>query len=575
MAGFPGRPGRRRPGASPPRLRHRLLRGAGLGVVAAVALAAPADAHAQLESTQPNQSSVLAVAPTRVVLHFGEPVEIDFGSIRVIGPDGRRVDEGGTTHPGGDDHAVAIGLPAHLGAGTYVVAWRVISADSHPVHGAFVFSVGTAAGAGKAGAVARALESATGSTPVGVTFFFVRLAGFVGLVLIVGVGAMVIVIRPSAANRRAVSALMWWSWTAIVVSTVAGVAVQGVYAAGLPLGDALRPSLFDEVLHTRFGEVALARLVLCAGIVPVIPAVVRVLGRRPRPALWTLLGAVLSLGLLSTPGLAGHASTGGSAIVGLALDVVHLAAASVWLGGLALLLTLALSGRRQDSDPDPVWAAARHFSGYAFGAVVAVVATGVAQSVREVGSIYALTHTTYGRTLLGKVGAVALLVVGGAVSRRAVHRAGAARPAPGAHRLRRSVAAELAVGLVVLGVTALLVNAAPAKQAASQPFSDSFEVLGVQVNAIVDPARVGPGNQFHFYVLGRLGQPVAIPELDASISLPAQRVGPLALPVVVSGPGHYRASDVDIPLAGSWTLKITVRTTPIDEQAVVATFPVH
>ncbi|MBF6558401.1 MAG: copper resistance protein CopC [Acidimicrobiales bacterium] len=81
---------------------------------------------------------------------FGEPVEIDFGSLRVIGPGGRRVDSGGTHHPDGDSHAVAISLPSDLPRGTYVVAWRVISADSHPVHGAFVFSVGTASGAAKA-----------------------------------------------------------------------------------------------------------------------------------------------------------------------------------------------------------------------------------------------------------------------------------------------------------------------------------------------------------------------------------------------------------------------------------------
>ena len=161
------------------------------------------------------------------------------------------------------------------------------------------------------------------------------------------------------------------------------------------------------------------------------------------------------------------------------------------------------------------------------------------------------------------------------MSRHVVRRAHDSKPAPEVRRLRRSVGAELALGLVVLGVTALLVNAAPAKQAAEQPFSDTFEVLGLQVNAIVDPARVGSGNQFHFYVLGRLGQPVAVPELDATISLPAQRIGPVVLPVMVSGPGHYRADDVDIPLAGTWTLKMTVRTTAIDEQSVSATFPVH
>jgi copper transport protein len=139
--------------------RARWLSGAAVVVIAIVG---PASAHAQLESTQPDPSSVLVTSPSQVILHFGEPVEIDFGSLRVIGPDGNRVDLGGTHHPPGDTHAVAISLPAHLPNGTYVVAWRVISADSHPVHGAFVFSVGTASGSGKASSSVKSLNNGVG-----------------------------------------------------------------------------------------------------------------------------------------------------------------------------------------------------------------------------------------------------------------------------------------------------------------------------------------------------------------------------------------------------------------------------
>ena len=148
------------------RLRRLLLGSVGV-VLLLVGMAVPASAHAQLESTSPAQSSVSSVPPTQVVLHFGEPVEIDFGSLRVLGPNGQRVDNGGTHHPAGDSHAVAIPLPANLPRGTYVVAWRVISADSHPVHGAFVFSVGTASGASKPNAVANALANQSGSAVVG------------------------------------------------------------------------------------------------------------------------------------------------------------------------------------------------------------------------------------------------------------------------------------------------------------------------------------------------------------------------------------------------------------------------
>jgi copper transport protein len=296
--------------------------------------------------------------------------------------------------------------------------------------------------------------------------------------------------------------------------------------------------------------------------------------------------------------LSGHASTAGNVALGLALDVLHLGAVAVWLGGLAVLAALLVPGIAPDDRPEDVRRVAATFSAYAFFSVVVVVATGVVQSLRQVGSVYALFHTVYGRTLLVKIGLVAVLMALAVVSRwlalgtwalpRPVRRSrGAGRVASegetpvsddrgGAIQgLRRSVVAELAIALAVLAVTALLVNAVPARQAAAQPFSRSFSTLGVQVNAIVAPARVGPGNQFHVYVLGRLGQPVAIPELDATISLPARGIGPLPIPLVVATLGHLRALDVTIPLAGDWTLTLTVRTTAIDEQVVTATLPVH
>jgi copper transport protein len=66
-----------------------------------------------------------------------------------------------------------------------------------------------------------------------------------------------------------------------------------------------------------------------------------------------------------------------------------------------------------------------------------------------------------------------------------------------------------------------------------------------------------------------------VPELDAAISLRSDGIGPLAIPLRVGGPGHYLATGVTIPIAGNWVLKVTVRTTALDEQAVFATLPVH
>ncbi len=613
----------------------RLLAGAAILLLVLVGTEGTASAHAQLESTSPNQSSVLLASPHEVVLHFGEPVEIDFGSLRVIGPGGQRVDSGGTHHPDGDSHAVAISLPSDLPRGTYVVAWRVISADSHPVHGAFVFSVGTASGAAKANALATSLTNQSGSGVVGTIYWLVRVAAFVGLLFLVGLGVLVPLLWREGGRSRRIGRLLWLSWSVLLGATLAGIAIQGVYAAALPLTDIYRPSLVNAVLHTRFGEIELLRVALLAAMIPVILGIQERLGRGSRRWAWvTPSVGVLSIGLLLTPGLAGHASTGSSPGLGLALDFFHLAAAALWLGGLALLATFVVPKTPGDTPPRDPMRLTLKVSSVAFSAVAVVVATGVYQSIRQVGSLYALFHTVYGRTLLVKIGLVGVLIAFGGLSRRIVHRtsghrfravfpplgpqgvdarpstdtrpategraemgavsatvsdpahrsstavadrvdSGVEPPAFPLQRLRRSVLAEVAIALAVLAVTALLVNAVPANQAAGQPFSYSVTTLGVQVNTIVAPSRAGVGNQVHIYVLTSAGTPTAIPELDASISLPSQSIGPLAIPLAIGGLGHYYATNFDIPIAGTWILKLTIRTDAIDEQVVTTDLPVH
>ena len=541
-----------------------------------LATAPPAWAHAELESTSPSPSSVLLETPRQVVLRFDEAVTIDFGSMSVLALDGRRVDEGGARHPGGEGSVVATSLAGPLPKGTYVVAWRVVSDDGHPVHGAYVFSVGSAAGIGRAERVATSLAAEGGSTAVGAVYGVLRAVVFAALLLLVGAGAALL-LAPWLLALRRVRRLLWTAWATLGVATVLGIGVQGAYAAALPLSHAASPSSVRAVLHTRFGEVQLLRLVLLAGVAVVL----RGLGR-PGPAgrRWRLaVGIPLALGLLLTPGLAGHASTLGNGVVGETIDVVHLAAASLWVGGLALLGVLVLHGQTRRERAGETAALARRFSVVAASSVVVLVTSGTLQSLRRVGSTYALFHTSYGRILLVKIGLLAGLVAVAAITRRRVVggwissgrrlRAvdGRATPPPVA------LAGELALLAAIVVATSLLVNTVPARQAAAQPFTASFDVLGLQLNAVVAPAQVGPQNQFHFYVLGSLGQPVAVRELDASIALPGR--APRALTLVVAGPGHYQANTVDLPVAGSWSLTVTMATSPGTERRLHAVIPVH
>ena len=573
-------------------------------LVLLVATAGPASAHARLVTTDPPVSSVLLVSPAEVVLHFDDVVAVDGGSLRVFGPDGARVDDGDVHHPGGDSRAVAVGLPRNLGSGSYVVAWRVISADGHPVHGAYVFSIGSDRGAVRAAVVAGALATESGSPGVGALAGILRWAAFTGLLILVGLAVVVASVWPCGACTPRVRRILWVAWCVVVAASLSGIAVEGVYAALLPLGDVFRASLVGEVLRTRFGRAEVARLALLVAFVPVL------VGLRDRPGRARLgrrrlLPSVLplGLGLLVATGLAGHAATGGAPLLGLTLDLVHLSAASVWVGGLVLLAVVLVGPTGTGPRPDHPGAVIRTLSTWLLAAAVAVVASGTGQALRQVGSRYALLHTPYGRTLLVKLALVLGLLCLGALSRRLVHgswglrrnhRAGpppsAARAVDGAdggtldrcpaggpvrRRLGRSVVVEIALVIAVLGVTALLVNDVPARQAVGLPFTVSVTTAGVQVNAIVDPARAGIGNEVHVYVLSGLGTPEAVLGLDAVLRLPTGHVGTVRVPLHLSGPGHYYATDVVLPVAGTWALRFTLRTASGRTGSATVVLPVH
>ena len=594
---------------SPPAFRPRLLVAAALVVGAVLLAAAPVSAHAVLTSTEPLGGSTLATSPDRVVLRFTEAVQIPLGSIRVFAsPSGKRIETGPAGRAEGQSNAVAVTLP-ELDRGNFIVTWRVTSADSHPIHGAFTFTVGSAPRSAEDAALAeKLLASGGGSTTVGAVYAVVRFAAYGALVLLVGGFAFVGLIWPAGAALPRARRLLWGSWAVAFVVTAVGIPVQGVYSAALPLSKVFSSTVLSGALDERFGRVWALRLVLLGLMAVVLMA----MGRRassaggagrpaavPRPVL--VAGGVLALALLVTPGLAGHAATSDLVPLALTSDAIHLVAVSLWLGGLTLLVAAVLPRRRADE----LSAVVPRFSRIAFGAVIIILVTGTFQGWREVRSTTALTDTTYGRLLIVKVLLFAVLVGLGGLSRRFVqarYRLPAARLSfgPGAATLggsrrpyrgdtprppggdpdseavaglRRTIGAETAIAVVVLAVTALLVNAQPARSALAQPFSATMRGETLLVDVTVDPAKAGPAD-LHLYTLSPTGGVQEVEDLTASLTLPSDEVGPLAVPVQRAGPGHFSAYEFTIPLRGQWKLEVKALLSDIDEATVSTTVPV-
>ena len=533
----------------------------------AFALVAPpsAFAHASLVGTTPTQGAVLDRSPTEVVLRFDEPVSTVAGSVRVFDGDVQRVDSGDVTKPSSME--VAVGLPDGLADGTYTVAWRVLSADSHPIRGAFVFSVGKPTG-DATGVVDEVLDAEAGSEAVDLSLAVVRFIGLALILLCVGGAAVLAFV---AETRDARPRLLWIVLAAaaavLALDSLAWIALTGVKAAGFGLDAVFRWSLARDVIETGFGQVWLGRTLLALAL-----AALAILGARGRSD--RLLGPVVfaASAIAVTLPLSGHARVEGSLAV--LSDAIHVVAAGVWVGGLAFLaLLLVEAGGDRWSLAEKV---VPRFSTLAVVSVIALVAAGLTSGFLEVRSWQALWHTTYGQLLLVKAALLLPLIALGAFNNRISVpglRSGAATPQTRRHFVR-TMALELALMTVIVGVTAALVAEPPAKaQGASGLVSRDGRIGPYDYTVTVDPARTGT-NEVHVYLLDSTGQPASVDEIALSASLPAADVGPLELKASPAGPGHVLAR-AQLPLAGDWQLQLAVRKGEFDQWSATTDLPIR
>lgn len=425
-----------------PRLRGVLALMALLLAVAGTLFggAAPASAHAALLGSDPAQGSVVDKAPTQITLNFSEKVALSDGSFKVLDPKGQRVDTGKPAELTGTMYGVKVrpGLPR----GTYTVTYQVVSADSHPVSGAFTFSVGA-----PSATTVSASGQTVGGGVVGGLYGFARYVSYAGFIVLIGGAAFVLACWQRGAGVRAVQRLVVSGWVALTSATLALLLLRGSYTGSGKVADVFDLSLVGQVLQTKAGAALVSRLLLLAAAALFIAVLFGAFARRDTDGEETageangsggrkgasggdaldaeraatkqdltfglaVGGFVVAAGLAATWAMAEHASTGIQTGLAMPVDILHLLAVAVWLGGLATMLVALYRV------PSIEKSAVQRFSRVAFASVVTLAATGVYQSWRQLGSWSALTGTAYGQLLLVKVALVAVLVGVAWISRR-------------------------------------------------------------------------------------------------------------------------------------------------------------
>lgn len=518
--------------------------------------AAPASAHAAVVASSPAQTSVIGFSPTEITVTFSEPISIVAGKVLVFAPDGKRILTGDPVVTG-----TTLRIPVRVAdrpLGTYLVSYRVVSADSHPIASGYTFSVGAPS------AVAPTVPDGAVHRSVAVAIPAAKYLGYAGLVLLIGPAMMLALLWPRRLSRRGPTRTVHVGLALLSVTTVAGIWLQAPYSSG---ASALNVSFAElrQVLSTTFGVVMLLRLGVLAAVAALLPAVLRGQAGRARAAAL----AVLSVAGLATWPLAGHAGASPLPPVSVVAAVIHLAAMALWLGGLVTLVGFLLprAHPRTLAIILPVW------SRWAVGAVVWLIGGGIIQALVEVRTVAQLTDTTYGQFLMIKTGLLALVLTAASVAHRIVRRRTASEQSP--RRLRRTVGFEAATAAVVLVVSSLLVQTTPARSTSVEAAAAAKGVAGTLNSELftlqfdVYPVQLGENNTVHAYVYTAAGKPLPAVEWKLTSALPAKGIEPVTT-LMLGLEKHHGTGAVTFPIPGDWELRFTVRISDID-QAIVST----
>ncbi len=522
---------------------------------------AAAWAHAALVETRPGNGAILEHAPGEVVLRFNEPVTPIV--VRVFGPDG--VEIALPARPTTGDRDLYQPLPPDLPTGSYLVSWRVVSSDTHPIGGSFGFAVGTAPPV-----------QARGDEPAGREAWWQsaammnRFVGDLALMLAAGgIMCLVFVLRGTPPPRFRLGHWFLASGTVAILSAVLAVGLAGGW-----LLNGRASAILDETTWAMGAStpVAWRALVISIGL---IAAGAGLFSRsRPAGAVIAVAGAMTAAAAVA---ISGHVAALKPAWPARTALMLHAVMAAFWIGSLPLLLVVV-----RYENAATAARVLRHFSGQALPAVIVLAVAGIGVAVVQIGTIEALVDTNYGRILLLKLGFVLLLLALAARNRLAYTPILTRGHPAAAHGLRRTIRAEIGFAAVILLLTAILGHTSP-----DTPVSDPHRHHGASAASYVaqvagrdltlrirvTPATVGT-NDMAIDLTDSTGGPVRALEARAEFSLPAAGIEPLVRRLTETSPGTYEVDAVPLPRAGLWRLRVEILVSDFDKRTFELELPV-
>ena len=509
-------------------------------------------AHAYIKKSTPLENETVKKAPTKVTIKFDESIQPAFNSIKVFDSNGNRVDQKNGRIDSKQPSILKTGLKKNLPNGAYRVKWKVVSSDGHPVEGVIPFQIGDE------GDSTSIHKETSGYTPKA-DLIVIRWLQYISNACYVGLIFFYMLIMPRKLRelelvdkkfRKIISA----SLTLLFLSILLSLPLQATIESGFPWSEVFSFSLLENILNnTSFGHSWLMQIAILMTLA-LLTSFIGLAESTKRIILWVCF--CLGIALLYTKSLTSHAASQTKPLMTIAMDFLHLSAASIWIGSLIGFVAL-LSLRKDAELKQDYLTMIKKFSKWGLILVLLLTFTGIYGSLLYIPTLSALVQTNYGQVLIWKISIFLLMVLLAAVN----FLKGNKGTAKG---LGATLKGELFIGLMILILSVVLTNLPTAIQSPG-PFIETNKVnQGVQVSLRATPNIIGV-NLFEVTLKDKAGKPIKdIEQLHLTFTMLEMDMGKEQVSLAKTADGKYEVKGLHFSMAGKWNVHVHALTKSLE-----------
>ena len=525
-------------------------------------------AHPFTDETIPNLSSNAPTGTSKVIVYFSEPVELSFSTIKVLDNNGNQIDNKDTDYYQDEKSLIVTTNP--LEDGVYTVTTKVLSkVDGHLVPNAFLFAVGD---------VTIDPKLLDNQNSVELIFFpeaGARFPGIVGQTIVLGVimASLIIwgtqnkqLIKEELQQIEIIHHQKFMSITGIglmliFISNILMIAVQTVRLETSPI----------EAIQTNFGSIWLIRMVITIILLGIWFGLDRKKNLTKKSQIVMLIAM---LALIGTSSLIGHGAASGETPA-LILDYIHNLVAAVWIGGIfyfVFTLLPTLSQLKEINREKMSLALIPRFSIAFVISIGVVIITGPILMWFLESDVGLITDSVYGQLIILKIVIAAIMISLGGFFQFRVQKNGERNfqsQKINVHRkLKRSLKVDAVLGIILLGVVALLTNgtlpAGEIQNADAQEIIYGFKTVEFTENAKFD-IQISPFSSGVNTILVKVSDFENNPIYDSNqikvkIANPSKNISPIEIPMQITKdndniPVEFQG-ELTFGFSGEWQLEI-------------------